>query len=45
MVGRTIRLNGEPFTIVGVLPESFAFPYEDEPVGRDRPAPNDRGPE
>jgi predicted permease len=32
VVGRTIRLNGEPVTIVGVLPESFAFPYEDEPV-------------
>jgi putative ABC transport system permease protein len=32
VVGRTIRLTGEPVTIVGVLPESFAFPYEDEPV-------------
>ncbi|HYN06217.1 MAG TPA: ABC transporter permease [Vicinamibacterales bacterium] len=32
VVGRTIRLNDEPVTIVGVLPESFAFPYEDEPV-------------
>lgn len=31
VVGRTIRVNGEPLTIVGVLPESFAFPYEDEP--------------
>ena len=29
---RTMRLNGEPVTIVGVLPESFDFPYEDEPV-------------
>jgi predicted permease len=31
-VGRMIRLDGEPFTIAGVLPESFTFPYEDEPV-------------
>ena len=29
-VGRTIRLNDKSFTIVGVLPEQFAFPYEDE---------------
>ena len=32
VVGRSIRLNDEPLAIVGVLPESFAFPYEDEPV-------------
>ena len=32
MAGRAIRLNGEPVTVVGVLPEPFAFPYEDEPV-------------
>lgn len=32
VVGRTIRLNDEPVAIVGVLPESFAFPYENEPV-------------
>jgi predicted permease len=32
VVGRTIRVNGEPRTIVGVLPESFEFPYESEPV-------------
>ena len=31
-VGRTIRLDGEPVTIAGVLSESFAFPYEDEPI-------------
>ncbi len=26
IAGRTIRLNGEPATIVGVMPEGFAFP-------------------
>jgi putative ABC transport system permease protein len=25
-VGRTVRLNGEPFTIVGVMPPGFAYP-------------------
>jgi len=32
MVGHTIRLNDEPVTVVGVLPEFFEFPYQDEPV-------------
>jgi len=32
-VGRTIRMNDKPVEIVGVLPESFAFPHENEPVG------------
>jgi hypothetical protein len=26
IVGRTIRLNGEPFQVVGVMPEAFSFP-------------------
>jgi putative ABC transport system permease protein len=30
VVGRTIRLNDKPVAIVGVLPEPFVFPYEDE---------------
>jgi predicted permease len=32
VLDRAIRLNGEVVTVVGVLPESFAFPYEGEPV-------------
>jgi predicted permease len=32
IVGRTIRLDGEPVIVVGVLPDAFAFPYEDEAV-------------
>lgn len=30
VVGRTVRLDDKPVTIVGVLPESFAFPYEED---------------
>lgn len=26
VLGKTIRLNAEPYTVVGVLPESFTFP-------------------
>jgi putative ABC transport system permease protein len=29
IVGRTIRLSGGPCTIVGILPESFSFPFPD----------------
>lgn len=32
VAGRTLRLNGQPYTVVGVLPENFDFPYLDEPV-------------
>ncbi|GAG46142.1 unnamed protein product, partial [marine sediment metagenome] len=27
VVGQTIRVNGEPATLIGVMPEEFAFPY------------------
>ena len=27
IVGRTVRVNGQPATVVGVMPEGFAFPY------------------
>jgi predicted permease len=30
LVGRTVRLNGETTTIVGVMPEGFHFPFEDD---------------
>jgi predicted permease len=32
LAGRTIRLNDESVAIAGVLPESFTFPYDDEPI-------------
>ena len=32
VLGREINLNEEPYTIIGVLPEAFVFPYEHEPV-------------
>jgi predicted permease len=32
LAGRSIGINGELFSIVGVLPESFAFPYEGQAV-------------
>lgn len=30
IVGRNIRLNGKPATIIGVMPKGFAFPGNDE---------------
>ncbi|HEY4129092.1 MAG TPA: ABC transporter permease, partial [Gemmatimonadaceae bacterium] len=30
IVGRRIRVNGSPFTIVGVMPDGFAFPNNDK---------------
>jgi putative ABC transport system permease protein len=32
VLGRTTDLNGEPYTIIGVLPPSFAFPQGDADV-------------
>jgi putative ABC transport system permease protein len=30
VVGRAVRLNGAPATIVGVMPKGFAFPYRED---------------
>ena len=30
VVGRTVRVNGEPATVIGVMPEGFGFPIADE---------------
>jgi putative ABC transport system permease protein len=30
VIGQAVRINGEPGTIVGVLPQSFAFPNDQE---------------
>ncbi len=32
VVGSSIRMNGEPFTVVGVMPASFAYPHPDVEV-------------
>ena len=33
VVGRAVALNGEPYTVVGVMPASFAFPHSEEMPG------------
>jgi len=30
IIGRTIRVNGRQHTVVGVMPEGFRFPYEED---------------
>jgi putative ABC transport system permease protein len=40
IVGKTLRINGSPATIVGVMPEGFAFPVNEEwwvPLFREYP--------
>ncbi len=32
VLGRTIRLGDKPFTVVGVMPRSFQFPIQAEPI-------------
>ncbi len=32
-IGRTITLDGQPFTLIGAMPESFQFPYRALPTG------------
>lgn len=46
IAGKTMRLNGRPFTIVGVLPEGFYFGGESQvwtPLALDRANPGNRG--
>jgi predicted permease len=45
VIGQPVRINGEPGTIVGVLPQDFAFPVDQEiwtPLRQD-PLKNPRG--
>jgi predicted permease len=30
VVGRTVRINGEPHTVIGVMPEGFEFPISED---------------
>jgi len=32
VLGRAIQLNGQPFTVIGIMPPSFQFPIEAEPI-------------
>ena len=46
IVGRDIQLNGQAYTVVGVLPEGFAFGGDANmwlPLALDRARPNSRG--
>src|SRR4029079_12578601 len=29
IVGKQVRMNGQPYTVIGVMPEGFAFPNND----------------
>jgi putative ABC transport system permease protein len=46
IVGRDLRLNGEPYAVIGVLPEGFTFGGETNmwvPLALDRAKPSNRG--
>jgi putative ABC transport system permease protein len=30
VIGKVVRMNGQPYTVIGVMPEGFAFPNNDQ---------------
>ncbi|NIQ57079.1 MAG: hypothetical protein GWN71_27980, partial [Gammaproteobacteria bacterium] len=43
-MGHAVRVNGEPSSVIGVMPEGFRFPDNDEvwiPLRRNRLEPRD----
>src|SRR5262249_4603080 len=42
IVGRSITIDGQPATVVGVMPESFAFPNSVPPIDAWMPAQSSR---
>lgn len=45
IVGRTLRLSSEPVTVIGVMPEGFAFPAPNVRVWLPSRPPNPSGPD
>lgn len=46
VIGHALRLNGQPYTVAGVMPRGFSFPNDSEvwfPFQTDAPAPSERG--
>jgi predicted permease len=41
VVGRSVSLNGAAYTVVGVMPQSFLFPFRDAEVGVPLPLQSD----
>ncbi|HEY1810078.1 MAG TPA: ABC transporter permease [Acidobacteriaceae bacterium] len=34
IIGRKVRVNDQPYTVVGVMPAGFVYPYDDHPLGQ-----------
>src|SRR5262245_22903965 len=32
-IGKTLRLDGQPYTVIGIMPESFQYPHDSLPYG------------
>jgi predicted permease len=48
VIGRTVPINGDPYTVIGVMPPSFAFPQNEgdeifSPLAENSPGFEDRG--